>query len=61
MSTGKVLDINSGLMISIFKKRLTVYKEMEYEIAVADNTKILKFIKQYKKSKKIDSAELFST
>lgn len=54
------LDINSGLMISMFKKRLTAYKEMEYEIDVADNIKILRFMKQYKKSEKKDSAELFS-
>jgi hypothetical protein len=52
------LDINSGLMISVFKKRLTAYKEMEYEIGVADN--ILRFMKQYKQSKNDDSAELFS-
>jgi len=54
------LDINSGLMISMFKKRLTAYREMGYEIDVEDNLKILKFMKQDKKPRKDTSAELFS-
>jgi superfamily II DNA or RNA helicase len=54
------LDINSGLMISMFKKRLTAYKEMEYKIEALENIKILKFLKHYKSTKKNNSAELFS-
>jgi len=57
------LDINSGLMISMFKKRLTAYKEMEYEIDATDNIKILKLMRQYKNKKnenKNNSIGLFS-
>jgi hypothetical protein len=47
-------------MISMFKKRLMAYKEMEYGIDVEDNLKIMKFIIQYPKPGKDTSAELFS-
>ncbi len=43
------LDINSGLLISMFKKRLSAYKEMDYEIDAGDNIKILKWVKVIKK------------
>jgi superfamily II DNA or RNA helicase len=38
------LDINSGLPISMFKKRVRAYKKMGYHIDIGDNPRIARWL-----------------
>ena len=40
------LDISSGLTISMFKKRISAYKQMGYEIETSENQKVKRWIGQ---------------
>jgi hypothetical protein len=40
------LDISSGLTISMFKKRVSAYKQMGYEIETSENQKVKRWVGQ---------------
>ena len=40
------LDVSSGLTISMFKKRVSAYKEMGYEIETSENQKVKRWAGQ---------------